>query len=104
MSQSLQRPRRWEAPGPLVQLCYRHSGPAKFSLGKMDHNLGTVTKSVVVFIPHDSLTDLTSQHPRIAACLWRETHADAAISRQWMVNLGRRSAQSRLAHLLCELA
>src|SRR3954466_14933811 len=75
-----------------------------FHLGKMDHNLGTVTKSVVVFIPHDSLTDLTSRHPRIAACLWRETHVDAAISRQWMVNLGRRSAQSRLAHLLCEQA
>ena len=75
-----------------------------FHLGKMDHNLGTLTKSVVAFMPHDSLAELTDHHPRIAACLWRESHADAAITRQWIVNLGRRSALSRVAHLLCEQA
>ena len=75
-----------------------------FHLGKMDHNLGTLTKSVVAFMPHDSLAELTDHHPRIAACLWRESHVDAAIGRQWIVNLGRRSALSRVAHLLCEQA
>ena len=34
----------------------------------------------------------------------RRTQAfDAAVFRQWMVGLGRRSALSRIAHLLCEL-
>ena len=75
-----------------------------FHLGKMDHNLGTLTKSIVAFFSHDSLTDLTDHHPRIAACLWRESHADAAICRQWIVNVGCRSAVSRVAHLLCEQA
>jgi CRP-like cAMP-binding protein len=33
----------------------------------------------------------------------REALIDAAIFRGWMVNIGRRQAEARLAHLLCEL-
>src|SRR5215217_3683608 len=42
-------------------------------------------------------------NPRIAKALWRETLIDAAIFREWTVNVGRREAYSRIAHILCEL-
>jgi CRP-like cAMP-binding protein len=36
--------------------------------------------------------------------LWIETLIDGSIYREWILNVGRRSARQRLAHLLCELA
>jgi CRP-like cAMP-binding protein len=35
--------------------------------------------------------------------LWRTTLIDAAIYREWIVNVGSRDAHSRIAHLICEL-
>jgi len=35
--------------------------------------------------------------------LWRDTLIDAAVFREWMVNIGQREAYHRLAHLFCEL-
>jgi CRP-like cAMP-binding protein len=35
--------------------------------------------------------------------LWRDTLVDAAVFREWVVNVGRRSAYQRVAHLVCEL-
>ena len=35
--------------------------------------------------------------------LWRHTLADAAMFREWVVNVGQRSGQERIAHLLCEV-
>ncbi|MCJ2133008.1 Crp/Fnr family transcriptional regulator, partial [Methylobacterium sp. J-026] len=69
----------------------------------MDHNLGTMTRATVAFIPHESMHDLTNRFPGIAATLWRDTLIDAAIFREWLIAMGRRPAFEHLAHLLCEL-
>jgi CRP-like cAMP-binding protein len=69
----------------------------------MDHNLGTLAPSSLAFIQHDDLRSLMRSHPRLGDLLWRDTLIDAAVFRQWMVGLGRRSAYGRIAHLLCEL-
>lgn len=69
----------------------------------MDHSLGTLTACTVGFIPHDAVHDLTRRHPGIAAALWRDTLVDAAIFREWMTNIGRRSTLGRITHLFCEL-
>lgn len=69
----------------------------------MDHNLCTLTKATVAFIPHDALRELTTAFPGIAAILWRDTLVDAAIYREWMTGIGRRSADASIAHLFCEL-
>jgi CRP-like cAMP-binding protein len=53
-------------------------------------------------IPHEDLRDLTQRHPGLAAILWRDTLIDAAIFREWMTGIGRRTAHGRIAHLLCE--
>jgi CRP-like cAMP-binding protein len=69
----------------------------------MDHNLGTLVPSRVALIPHPSLRDLIVHYPRIASLFWRNTLIDAAVFREWMTGIGRRSAYARIAHLFCEL-
>ena len=70
---------------------------------KMDHSLATMTPATVAFIPHEALHDLNARFPSIAAKLWRETLLDAAIFREWLISVGRRSAFDHIAHLFCEL-
>jgi CRP-like cAMP-binding protein len=74
-----------------------------FFLGEMDHAIGTLTAGRVAVIPHEELLDLTETYPRIARALSQSTFVDAAIFREWMVGLGRRSAYERIAHLLSEM-
>lgn len=42
--------------------------------------------------------------PAIGRAMWYETLVDASISREWTLNVGRRDARARMAHLLCEFA
>lgn len=69
----------------------------------MDHGLATMTPSKVAMIPHDALRQLTRAHPRVGDALWRDTLVDAAIFREWIVNVGAREAYHRIAHLICEM-
>lgn len=72
-------------------------------LGKMDHNIATLTPVEVAPIAHATLLDWTERNPRLGRLLWRDTLVDAAVFREWVVNVGRRSAYARTAHLLCEI-
>jgi CRP-like cAMP-binding protein len=72
-------------------------------LSVMDHSLGTLEPSRVAFIPHESVRALNRRYPRIADVFWRDTLIDAAVFREWMAGIGRRSAFARIAHLFCEL-
>jgi CRP-like cAMP-binding protein len=69
----------------------------------MDHDLTTLTPCTLGFIPHEAVRHLTRTRPNVAAAFWRETLIDAAIFREWVVDLGRRSATARMVHLLAEL-
>jgi CRP-like cAMP-binding protein len=69
----------------------------------LDISISTVSQYRVGFITHDDLRDLCTRYPRIAAAFWRETLIEGAIFREWVTNVGRREAYSRMAHLLCEL-
>jgi CRP-like cAMP-binding protein len=68
----------------------------------MDHSLSSLTTCKVMFIPHETVRDLVRRCPRIGDAFWRETLIDAAAFREWILNLGRREAYGRMAHLLCE--
>jgi CRP-like cAMP-binding protein len=46
---------------------------------------------------------LFAQQPQLAYLFWRDTLIDAAVFREWMVGIGRRSAFKRIAHLFCEM-
>ncbi len=72
-------------------------------LKTLDTSVGTISTCRVGFVTHEVLRDLCTRYPRIAAALWRETLIDAAIFREWVMNVGQREAYNRMAHVLCEL-
>ncbi|MBB2962566.1 Crp/Fnr family transcriptional regulator [Methylobacterium sp. R2-1] len=71
-------------------------------LNRMDHAIGTLTTCRVARIAPEASRDLRSR-PALARGLHRAAIVDEAILREWIMNLGRRSAVERLAHLFCEL-
>lgn len=74
-----------------------------FVLKRMDHSIRALTPVQYVTLNPFDFEKLTVGHPGVLRALWCETLANAAIQREWTVNLGQRSALERLAHLLCEL-
>jgi CRP-like cAMP-binding protein len=72
-------------------------------LGVADHNVQTLCRSEIAQVPRAALRDLSTRHPEIGRAMWIDTLIDASIFREWVVNVGRRNSQSRIAHLLCEL-
>ena len=74
-----------------------------FILRRMDHSVGTLTPCRIGVIPHAAMTRITENHPRLARAIWKDTLVDAAIFREWMASIGRRSAYQRIAHLMCEI-
>lgn len=72
-------------------------------LDEMDHTITTFSACKVVRIPPETVADLLKNHPQIARALRMTTLVDEATLREWLVNVGCRSAGERLAHLFCEL-
>jgi CRP-like cAMP-binding protein len=54
-------------------------------------------------VAHDDIHEVIRNHLAIAYAFWRDTLIDAAVFREWMVGIGRRTAYQRIAHLFCEL-
>ena len=69
----------------------------------LDTSIATISTCRVGFITHEALRDICDRYPRITAAFWREALIDAAIFREWVTNVGRREAYTRMAHVLCEL-
>ena len=79
--------------------CDLHS----FLLKKLDDGVVTLTPCKVALVPHETLRRIVEGYPRLTQLLWFTTLVDAAIHREWMTGMGRRSSAGQLAHLLCEL-
>jgi CRP-like cAMP-binding protein len=74
-----------------------------FILKRMDHTISTLAPTTICLLPRDAILELTSRHPRITRAFWWNTLVEEAIVRQWLVNIGQRTALERLAHLFCEI-
>lgn len=70
---------------------------------QMDHGVVALTDVTIANAPHEKLKAVTEKHPHLTRLLWLDTIIDAAIHRQWLVAMGRRSGLAHLAHLLAEL-
>ena len=74
-----------------------------FILKRMDHSIGAVIASKVATISPENVLKLTNNYPNLTRALWWSTLVEEAITREWIVNVGQRSALERMAHLFCEL-
>lgn len=79
--------------------CDMHAG----ILREMDHSIATLTASEVCTITRERMEELSVKHPRIAQAFWWTQLVDEGVLRAWIVGLGRRDSQQRVAHLICEL-
>ena len=63
-----------------------------------------LSTTTVLRISHKDLRSVAARFPAVAEAFWRDCMVDAAVLSQWVVNLGRRDAKTRMAHLLCEMS
>lgn len=73
-------------------------------LRRADHNVEALTAVEVALIPVEAIRDIAADRPQVGQAMWYETLVEAAIFREWTLNVGRRDARARTAHLLCEFA
>ena len=73
-------------------------------LGVADHSVQVLTDSEVAFIPREAVRKLAFERPNVGMAMWFDTLVDASVFREWIANVGRRDAHSRIAHLLCEFS
>lgn len=66
--------------------------------------LQALSVATILRIPHSAIRSVAAHYPAVAEALWRDCMVDSSILCEWMVNVGRRDARTRVAHLLCEMA
>ncbi len=69
-----------------------------------DHSVQMLVESEVALIPRDEVKKLAFERPAIGMAMWFDTLVDASVFREWIANVGRRDARTRIAHLLCEFS
>jgi CRP-like cAMP-binding protein len=69
-----------------------------------DHSVQMLTAGRIAIIPREEVIRVTLDRPRVGQAMWIDTLVDASIFREWIANVGRRDARTRIAHLLCEFA
>jgi CRP-like cAMP-binding protein len=74
-----------------------------FILDRMDHSIGAITRFKVAEIGREVLHRVVTNCPNITTALWWVELVSKSIHREWIVNVAKRSAQERIAHLFCEM-
>ncbi|MGV7216299.1 Crp/Fnr family transcriptional regulator [Bradyrhizobium sp. UFLA05-112] len=74
-----------------------------YLLTVMDHSIATLTPVVYTEIKRTRFESLVASDRSLAEAFWCETLVNSAIQREWAINLGRRVALERVAHLFCEI-
>lgn len=70
--------------------------------GPVDHAIVALTPLTVTLLPQAEILAVLDGFPHLMRLFWLTTVIDAAIQRAWINAMGRGSASSKLAHLLCE--
>ena len=74
-----------------------------YLLSTMDHSIATLTPVTYAELDRAAFERFVSADVTVAEALYCETLAARAIQREWAINLGRRDALERVAHIICEL-
>jgi CRP-like cAMP-binding protein len=73
-------------------------------LRSADHSIESLSVATGAFIPIEAIKELAFSRPLVGQAMWYDTLVDASIFREWTLNVGRRDALTRTAHMLCEFA
>jgi CRP-like cAMP-binding protein len=71
-------------------------------IDESDHDIQALTRITIAEMMIPALRDLTQTCPAVGQALWIDALVEASIHREWLLNIGRRNARTRMAHLLCE--
>ncbi|MCP3401707.1 Crp/Fnr family transcriptional regulator [Bradyrhizobium sp. CCGB20] len=74
-----------------------------YLLSVMDHSIATLTPVIYTEIKRTRFESLVAADRTLAEAFWCETLVNNAVQREWAINLGRRVALERVAHLFCEI-
>jgi len=72
-------------------------------LKRLDHSIGTLGVLRTAVLSRDHVLTLMDRYPRLARAFWWATLVEESITREWLVNVGHRTAFERAAHLFCEI-
>lgn len=73
-------------------------------LNKADHNVQALTEMKTVGIGREALQTIALERPNVGRAMWIDALVEASIYREWVMNVGRRDARTRISHVLCEFA
>ena len=73
-------------------------------LNECDHNVGVLCDTEVAVISLHAMMNVVVQFPTIERALQLMSITDAAMLRQWLLNVGQRDAGQKIAHFLCEMS
>lgn len=79
------------------------AGLELLAYGRAVHSVRSLQAAEVARLPLDAVTDLQQRFPRLASVLLIQTLREQALLHEWQLNLGRRRADEKVAHLLMEL-
>lgn len=71
-------------------------------LGHADHSVQTLGRAEIALIPRSAIIELAFHFPNVGLAMWYDTLVDGSIFREWLLNIARRDAPTRIAHVLCE--
>lgn len=69
-----------------------------------DHSVQMLTRGEVAEVSRNHFQELARSRAAVGHAILVYILVEASIFREWVLNVGRRDARSRLAHLLCEFA
>jgi CRP-like cAMP-binding protein len=69
-----------------------------------DHSVQMLTAGDVAFVPRAEMQALARSRTAVGNAIMVDLLVEASIFREWVLNVGRRNARARLAHVLCEFA
>src|SRR3954447_11132290 len=69
-----------------------------------DHSVQMLTTGKVAMIPREDILRISVERPMVGRAMWIDTLVEGSIFREWIANVGRRDARTRIAHLLCEFS
>lgn len=84
-------------PGELVEMPHLH-------LSRADHDARMLTPGRIASVCGRNVRALAYNRPAVAVAFAMAAQLEAAIMREWLLNVASRAAPERIAHLLCELA